>query len=495
MSSLNVAAQPIQAGLPFPKSIGIINDYVRIPYANGSSFASQFLYREFTRRGHDIRVLGPRDPSAVAADLPEGAIEFDSLPLRNHPGFYLAMPSQQALQQCLNAKLDVVLAQTGSGLLELGTWLRGKARVPLLCVNTIHLPSVYNVLLPDALHGQRNVTGFFEEELIPRLEALTASSYNMSDGLIVLSRGLERYWRERGVRVPIHVIPRSVDPVIFGRTHPEDPFPHTAPRGGRLLCVCRHTREKNVSRLLEIFAMKIAPSAPNATLTLIGDGPDHDSFVAQATRLGVGERVFFPGEFPVTEVARYYGHADVFVYTSLSETYGQVVSEALYCGLPVVAFDDDMGVAHQLREAPHALVAPGPDLDASNELFARAVIELLNAPARRRTLGERAARIARERTNPELAIALYYDAFLSAHEHCRKHWEPRPASSRGLDLARWAAFHALVAGLGHVRQPARINRHGRRQPNWNELLRGSAATTSEASLDSAFVRPLTAAGA
>ena len=29
----------------FPKHIGILNDYVRVPYANGSSFASQFLYR------------------------------------------------------------------------------------------------------------------------------------------------------------------------------------------------------------------------------------------------------------------------------------------------------------------------------------------------------------------------------------------------------------------------------------------------------------------
>ena len=44
------------------------------------------------------------------------------------------------------------------------------------------------------------------------------------------------------------------------------------------------------------------------------------------------------------DTPKWYRHADVFVYTSLSETYGQVVSEALWCGLPVVAFVDDKGV-------------------------------------------------------------------------------------------------------------------------------------------------------
>src|SRR5688500_1544012 len=135
-----------------PRHIGIINDYVRIPYANGSSFASQFLYREFTRRGHDVTVLGPRDPLAVEAELPQRAVLFDSLALKNHPGLFLAFPSRKALASAAELGLDLTLAQTGSGLLDLGLWLRQVHAVPLLCVNTIHLPSVYNMLLPDSWH-------------------------------------------------------------------------------------------------------------------------------------------------------------------------------------------------------------------------------------------------------------------------------------------------------------------------------------------------------
>jgi 1,2-diacylglycerol 3-alpha-glucosyltransferase len=401
-----------------PRHIGIINDYVRIPYANGSSFASQFLYREFTRRGHRVSVLGPRDPGAVATDLPRHSVLFDSLPLRNHPGVFLAFPTSQALAQAAGAAFDVLLAQTGSGLLDLGVWLRAAAGVPLLCVNTIHLPSVYNVILPDALNARADVTGFFDADLIPRIERLTARAYNGSDGLVVLSKGLERYWRERGVTVPIHVIPRAVDPTVFDPAGGGDPFPIACKRGARLLCVCRHAREKNVERLIRIFARSIAPNLPDASLTLIGDGPEHDHFVDVAEQLGVAGRVHFLGEYPVTEVARFYRHADLFLYASLSETYGQVVSEALWCGLPVVAFDDGMGVTHQVDPDTGVLVSP--NVTGADERFAAAVLELLADPARRRQTSDRAARSARQRCAPELALARYYDAFVVGREHCAR---------------------------------------------------------------------------
>src|SRR5690606_30028893 len=63
----------------FPR-IGILNDYVRVPYANGSSFASQFLHREFRRRGSEVTVVGPNDPKAKPEELPESSVCLASLP-------------------------------------------------------------------------------------------------------------------------------------------------------------------------------------------------------------------------------------------------------------------------------------------------------------------------------------------------------------------------------------------------------------------------------
>ena len=104
----------------WPRRIAILNDYVRIPYANGSSFASQLLYREFKKRGHDVIVIGPHDPGADSTELPREHLSLPSLPLRNHPGVRLPLPSPAALADLLRDPPDLVLGQSCSGLLELG---------------------------------------------------------------------------------------------------------------------------------------------------------------------------------------------------------------------------------------------------------------------------------------------------------------------------------------------------------------------------------------
>lgn len=456
------------------RHIGILNDYVRVPYANGSSFASQLLYREFSARGQRVTVVGPRDPEATSADLPRNHLFLPSVPLRIHPGVHLTLPSRDALADVARQNFDVVLAQTGSGLTQLGVWLRRTHGVPFLCVNTIHIASVYDVLLPDRLHHSPRFTEFCKERVVPWVESQLVGTYNDSDGLIVLSKGLAQYWRDRGVTVPIHVIPRCIDPKIFDVTEPEDPFPATAARGHRLLCVCRHTREKSVSRLLEVFAELIAPAVPDATLTLVGDGPDHDVFRAQALELGIADRTFFPGEQSLTEVARWYQHADVFVYASLSETYGQVIGEALWSGLPVVAFEDGMGISQQIENGKNGiLVPPGPDERAANWRFAGEVATLLREPSRRQAFAQAARRRSHDRSRVDQTIERYYAAIESAREHCLR--TLRGERSRAyLPLARWTAMHVATAALGTLRPPAVVNRNHSRQPAWDgiELVNG-----------------------
>ena len=454
------------------RHLGLLNDYVRIPYANGSSFATQFLYREFRRRGHEVTVVGPQDPDAQPADLPARYVLLPSLPMRNHPGLRMPLPSARALSRVAAQRFDLVLGQTSSELTDLGVWLRATQHVPFLAVNTLHLRTVYNVVLPDGLADKKLVTDLFEEHVIPSLERHAARVYNQGDGLIVLCHGLARFWRERGVSVPIHVLQRSVEPKIFDRVQGADPFDPRAPKGGRLLVVCRHTREKSVDRLIAMFAQRILPQSPRATLTLVGDGPDHDALKACAARWGVADRTFFPGEHAVTDIPRYYRHADLFLYASLSETYGQVVSEALWCGLPVVAFADGMGVSDQIAHGvTGALVDPGPDTARSDEQFAGIVNGLLADAHQRRALAVNAAQKTRARVHPKDVVQRYYDVFDQAREHCRRTTDARverpfvPYSA----LGRWAAVQSLALGLGYLRKPAVVNRHGRKQPSWDTL--------------------------
>jgi hypothetical protein len=237
--------------------------------------------------------------------------------------------------------------------------------------------------------------------------------------------------------------------------------------------VCRHTREKNVSRLLQLFARHVAPKVPTATLTLVGDGPDHDAFLAEAQDLGIAERCHFTGEMELRRVPTYYAHADIFVYTSLSETYGQVVSEALWCGLPVVALSDGMGVDQQVLHGENGFLIPNSgDAARDDAEFGGSTVRLLQQHSLRRTMGSEAARIARHRSDPSRCIERYYAAFESARRHLA---EVRPAQTRttfqkAWALAGWTGLHLAAAAVGLIRKPAKINRHARKPPTWDELL-------------------------
>lgn len=448
--------------------VGILNDYVRIPFANGSSFASQFLCRELESLGKYVSIVGPHDPDAALEEMPREHLALRSVPLRAHPGVHLAFPSTDDLVRLRALKLDLVLGQTCNALMDAGVWLREMDGVPLVMVNTVHLPSVYNTILPESLNKNSAVHAVFQHGLVPFAEAQTVSAYNRGDGLVVLSKGMERYWRARGVTVPIHVIPRAIDDRIFARKSTRDPFdPRTTP-GARLLVVCRHVREKGVDRLLSIVAEHVFPERPELTLTLVGDGPDHEAFRARAEALGIAERCFFVGEQGLATMPDWYAHADLFLYTSLSETYGQVVSEALYAGVPVVALADGMGVDGQVTSGEDGVLIPSAaDGSRTDAEFGAAVCSLMADPARRRAFSDRARSLARERCDARACMDRYARAFDTAREHVQRTWRPRALAPNPVGpLVRWAGMHSIVAGVGLLREPVRVNRLGAKAPAW-----------------------------
>lgn len=446
------------------EQLAIINDYVRIPYANGSSYASQFLFRELSKRGHEVTVVGPQDRDATEAELPPRHVSLPSIPLRNHPGVQLALPSRAGLRSLKRARFDLVLAQASSALLDAGVWLRQRHGVPLVCVNTVHMPSVYNVMLPDRLNAMKSVQRLFRERLIPWVERSFASIYNAGDALVVLSPGLKRYWEERGVTVPIHVIPRAIERRIFDRTDQSDPFPARALPGKRLLVVCRHVREKGLERLLRLFAEHIVPRVPGVSLTLVGDGAEHDAFIELAAALGISGQTHFVGERSLAQMPAWYRHADLFVYTSLSETYGQVVSEALWCGLPVVAFNDGMGVAGQLTHGQDGFLIDPERADA-DLWFARSVERVLEDERLRSRMRERARALAWGRSEPSRCVTRYLEVFELAKDHAsRSIRESRWATFRR--LGNWLGTHLFAAAMGLLRRPAKLNQNDAPAGTW-----------------------------
>ena len=143
--------------------------------------------------------------------------------------------------------------------------------------------------------------------------------------------------------------------------------------------------EKNLALLMEAFAQL---ESPKARLLIIGDGP------LMATLKARGDtRVVFAGYRQGEELTRLYACADVMAFPSLSETFGNVMLEAMASGLPVIGFD---------VPGPKDIIQNGLTgellADVSSRALRDSMRRLLEDVDYRRKLG-RNARIYAERQN------------------------------------------------------------------------------------------------
>ncbi|MES3031610.1 MAG: glycosyltransferase [Patescibacteria group bacterium] len=102
-----------------------------------------------------------------------------------------------------------------------------------------------------------------------------------------------------------------------------------------ILTVARLEAEKNYPKLLELFA----GLGEGYALIALGRGSMLGQLQEQARKLGIEERVFFPGFVHREEIWNYYADADAFVLLSKAEALGVVLWEAMYTRVPVVGSD------------------------------------------------------------------------------------------------------------------------------------------------------------
>jgi glycosyltransferase involved in cell wall biosynthesis/predicted metal-dependent phosphoesterase TrpH len=176
---------------------------------------------------------------------------------------------------------------------------------------------------------------------------------------------------------------RGVDTDRFA---PEKAERDAYPGGLRVLYAGRLTREKGVDLLAETF-LRARVVEPRLHLLLAGGGPEEGELRAR-----LGEHATFLGWLEGDDLARAYASADLFLFCSRTDTYGQVVLEAGASGLPVVAVGE--GGPAALIENRHTGVLCRPDADH----LAGAVLQLAASATLRRRLGEAARRMAAARS-------------------------------------------------------------------------------------------------
>lgn len=99
----------------------------------------------------------------------------------------------------------------------------------------------------------------------------------------------------------------------------------------------RFIEKKNLHRLLEAYAAYVAQAGASAwCLVMLGDGALKGALMAQVGRLGLTDKVLFPGFKQYPELPIYYGLAGAYIQASTTEQWGLVVNEAMASGLPVL---------------------------------------------------------------------------------------------------------------------------------------------------------------
>ncbi len=154
----------------------------------------------------------------------------------------------------------------------------------------------------------------------------------------------------------------------------------------KVLYAGRLTREKGVELLAESF-LRAHRADPRLHLLLAGGGPEEGWLRAR-----LGEHATFLGWLGGEDLARAYASADVFLFASTTDTYGQVILEAAASGLPVVAVAE--GGPAALIENRHTGLLCRPDPDH----LAGALLQLASAPLLRSHLGAAGAHAARGRS-------------------------------------------------------------------------------------------------
>lgn len=181
------------------------------------------------------------------------------------------------------------------------------------------------------------------------LETLTWSYmkwfYDALDLIYVNSEGYRRAWIERGITAEkLRILPRGLDTALFHPSRRDAEFwvKRGVARGAKvLLYVGRVSKEKDLDVIVQAW-----PRLRRAGLALafVGDGPYRAELQRQLPD------AVFTGVLGGRELAIAYASADVFIFPSTTDTFGNVILEALASGLPCVVSD---------QGGPKDLVEPG----------------------------------------------------------------------------------------------------------------------------------------
>ena len=231
-------------------------------------------------------------------------------------------------------------------------------------------------------------------------------AFRCADRVLPASRALQNAIERYGLGGRFKVIPNVIDTNVFFPS----PDVRSNPEAKRIVFVGQLAPVKGIPYLLKAAARLRAKRA-DWQLDIVGEGKQRTEYQRLAEDLGLGDAVAFHGARSRREVAEFMQRADLFVLSSLAETFSVPAAEAMACGTPVVStrcggpeefIVEDVGVLVASQDADALFRGLDQMLD-NLHLYSR----------------QRISRYARERFSPEVVGAQLHAVYESLIEDAR----------------------------------------------------------------------------
>lgn len=277
---------------------------------------------ELKKQGHSLGIVRPRQSSEAQNATYADTLIINGLPLPGYDGLRFGLPCRSKLRKHWEAKRpDIIYAATEGPLGQSAIRAAEDLEIPIVSgfhTNFHEYMKHYKLPLLEKMvrgflrktHNKTRRTFAPSKDVISKLDAMGI------EGTRLLGRGVDTQLFS----------PAKRDSALRQRWGINDASGMVA------IFVSRLAAEKNIPLAAKAFEA-IQARFPEVACVFVGDGPER-------TKLEKAHPEFiFSGMQQGEDLARHYASGDIFIFPSITETFGNVVTEAMASGLVAVAYD------------------------------------------------------------------------------------------------------------------------------------------------------------
>ena len=295
-----------------------------LPEVNGVARTLSNVITSLANASHTVSLIRPRQKA-------DAELNRDQYPCVTHLVMPIPLPWYKGIQGGMPAfwKLFSVWKSTRPDVIYIAT--EGPLGFAALIVATLlKIPVISGFHTNFPSYCQHYRVGFLE----PLIYRYLRFFHNKTALTLVPTRSVKADLDARGFK-RTEIFGRGVDLILFSPARRNTMLRESwgaSEQDVVVLYVGRIAAEKNIQLALDAYA-KTKEVYPNLRFVLVGDGPVMSELEKQQ------EDLVFAGVQHGESLAAHYASADMFVFPSKTETFGNVIIEAMASGLPVVAYD------------------------------------------------------------------------------------------------------------------------------------------------------------